>query len=201
MAQKKQKGRITSVERITKETQVKVTLNVDGEGKYQNDTGIPFLDHMLDLFSKHGLFDLTTKAKGDIHIDYHHTVEDVGITLGTAFKKALGDKYGIKRYGSVTVPMNEALCTCAIDISNRPFLVFNATLPSRKTRDFDTELIKEFFDAFVTNAWITLHIVLHQAENTHHAIESIFKAFGQAMDQATLIDPRKKGVPSTKGVL
>ncbi|MBI3755475.1 MAG: imidazoleglycerol-phosphate dehydratase HisB [Deltaproteobacteria bacterium] len=194
--------RKTQVVRKTKETDITLSLNLDGKGIYDIRTSIPFLDHMLSLFAKHGLFDLKIKAKGDIEIDYHHTVEDVGICLGDALKKALGSKVGIKRYGSATVPMDEAIASVAIDISERPYLVYKAALPKKgKIKNFDTDLIEDFFQAIVSKSGITLHVSAPYGRNIHHIIEAMFKAFGRALKDAASIDPRIKGVMSTKGKL
>jgi len=193
--------RTARVKRKTRETDIKLDLNIDGKGKSSISTAIPFFDHMLELLSKHGIFDLKLKAKGDIKVDYHHTVEDVGICLGQAFKKALGKKEKIERYGDAKVPMDEALSEVVIDISGRPHLTYNVDITKKKFIDFDTEVVKEFFEAFVLHAGITIHINLIRGKNMHHIIESIFKAFGVALSKACSISPRKKGVPSTKGVL
>src|SRR5690606_23383334 len=165
------------------------------------ETDVPFLNHMLDLFTKHGLFDLQVDAKGDIEIDDHHTVEDIGIVLGAALKEALGDKKGIKRYASVFVPMDDALAQVVIDISNRPHLEYRAEYPSSQVGSFSTELVHEFLWKFALEARINLHVIVHYGLNTHHMIEAVFKALGRALDEATTIDPRVQGVPSTKGVL
>ncbi|MNY33346.1 Imidazoleglycerol-phosphate dehydratase [compost metagenome] len=162
---------------------------------------MPFLNHMLDLFAKHGQFDLSVQARGDIDIDDHHTVEDIGICLGQALREALGDKKGIKRYASVFIPMDEALAQVVIDISNRPHFEYRAEYPSQQVGSFSTELVHEFLWKFALEARITLHVIVHYGSNTHHMIEAVFKALGRALDEATLIDPRVKGVPSTKGVL
>jgi imidazoleglycerol-phosphate dehydratase len=194
--------RTAKIERKTKETDIKIELNLDGEGKYVINTAIPFLDHMLSLMSKHGLFDLKAKAKGDIDIDDHHTVEDVGIALGKAVRQALGDMKGITRYGQASVPMDEALAEVCLDISGRPYLVYKVEFPKRsKIKEFDPDLIEDFLQAFVSNSSITLHVQSHYGRNTHHIIEAIFKALGRALRQAVTIDPRVKGVPSTKKVL
>ncbi|MBI5191496.1 MAG: imidazoleglycerol-phosphate dehydratase HisB [Nitrospirae bacterium] len=189
------------IERNTNETQIKLSLNVDGTGKYKVKTSVPFLDHMLSLMAKHGRFDLDVAAKGDIEIDYHHTVEDVGIVLGQAFRQALGDMKGIRRYGECKVPMDEALAEAALDISGRPWLVYNVNMPKGKVGDFDVELAFDFFKAVTNHAGLTLHVNVPYGDNLHHIIEAVFKAFGRAMDMATTIDPRGGGVPSTKGVL
>jgi len=193
--------RKADIKRKTGETDVNVKLDIDGKGRYKVDTSVPFLDHMLELFGKHGTFDLTVKAKGDTQVDYHHTVEDVGIVLGQAFKKALGNMKGIKRYGAFKVPMDETLAEVVIDISGRPGIVYNVELPKGKVGEFDVELVYDFMKAFVNNAGLTMHINLHYGENLHHIIEAIFKAAARAMDIATSIDPRSESVPSTKGVL
>ena len=193
--------RSSTIKRKTGETNISLSLNVDGKGKSSVKTGIPFFDHMLTLFSKHGLFDLKLSAKGDIDVDYHHTVEDVGICLGQAFKNALGDKKGIIRYGESTVPMDDSLAEEIIDISGRPHLTYNVPFEKTKFIDFDVEVVREFFEAFVLNAGITIHINLIRGRNMHHVIEAIFKAFAVTLSKACSVDPRKKGVPSTKGVL
>lgn len=191
--------RKAKVERKTSETEVKINLNLDGEGKYSIDTSIPFLDHMLSLMCKHGLFDLNIKAKGDLEVDDHHTVEDVGIVLGKAFKQAIGDKKGISRYGEASVPMDEALASVSLDISGRPYLIYKVELnKKRKIKNFDADLIEDFLQAFVSNSGITLHVSSPYGRNAHHIIEAIFKALGRALRQAVAIDPRVKGVPSTK---
>jgi imidazoleglycerol-phosphate dehydratase len=187
------------IQRKTKETDVQVAINLDGRGDYTIDTSMPFLDHMLSLLSKHGLFDLKIKAKGDIDVDYHHTVEDIGIVFGKAVKQALGSMRGIARYGHATVPMDEALASVSIDISGRPYLVYKVEFSKRsKIKNFDSDLIEDFLQAFVSNSSITLHVGLPYGRNTHHIIEAIFKALGRALSQAVKIDPRVKGVPSTK---
>lgn len=190
------------VERRTKETDIAVEINLDGSGKYSINTSIPFLDHMLSLMCKHGLFDTKLKAKGDIEIDYHHTVEDVGIVLGKAIKQALGDMKGVSRYGQASVPMDEALASVSLDISGRPYLVYKVEFPKKsKLKDFDPDLIEDFLQAFVINSGITLHINVLYGRNTHHIIEAIFKGLGRALRQAVTIDPRIKGLPTTKGKL
>lgn len=190
------------VERKTKETDIKADLNLDGNGKYTIDTSIPFLDHMLSLMSKHGLTDLRIKAKGDIDIDDHHTVEDTGIVLGKAFKQALGDMKGIRRYGQASVPMDETLASVSLDISGRPYLVYKVEFQKKsKLKEFDPDLIEDFLQAFVSHSGITLHVGVPYGRNTHHIIEAVFKALGRALRQAAEIDPRVKGVPSTKGKL
>ncbi len=188
--------------RKTKETDIRVDLNIDGSGKYDIKTDVPFMDHMLTLFTRHGLFDLKIRAKGDTEVDYHHTVEDIGIILGDAIKKALSDKRGIKRYGEASVPMDETLASVSLDISGRPYLIYNVKLPKKaKPKEFDPDLVEDFFRSIVNHSGITLHINLIYGRDTHHILEAIFKAFGRALDQATKIDPRIKGIPSTKGRL
>jgi imidazoleglycerol-phosphate dehydratase len=193
--------RISQVKRKTTETDITLKINIDGSGKYSIKTPVPFLTHMLELFSKHGLFDLDITASGDVEIDYHHTVEDIGICLGEAFNKALGKKVKIKRYGEAKVPMDEALAQITLDISGRPHLTCNIPQIEDKVGQFDTELVEEFFQAFVNNSGITLHINLISGKNSHHIIEAVFKAFARALDTATLLDPRVSGIPSTKGAL
>ena len=193
--------RISQVKRKTTETNITLKINIDGSGKYSIKTPVPFLTHMLELFSKHGLFDLDITASGDVEIDSHHTVEDIGICLGEAFNKALGKKVKIKRYGEAKVPMDEALAQITLDISGRPHLTCNIPQIEDKVGQFDTELVEEFFQAFVNNSGITLHINLISGKNSHHIIEAVFKAFARALDAATLLDPRVSGVPSTKGAL
>jgi imidazoleglycerol-phosphate dehydratase len=194
-------ARSAAIERITKETQIKLSLELDGKGESQLCTSVPFLDHMLDLFARHGLFDLKIEAHGDIDIDFHHTVEDIGIVLGTAFKEALGDKCGIRRYGQATVPMDETLASVATDLSGRPYMVYNVPLPKVKIGDFDVELVREFFQGFVNHCGANLHINLMYGDNVHHILEACFKAAARALDQATQPDPRIEGVMSTKGKL
>ncbi|AIQ44607.1 imidazoleglycerol-phosphate dehydratase [Paenibacillus sp. FSL R7-0273] len=193
--------RKAGLSRTTNETDITLSLGVDGSGVAELETDVPFLNHMLDLFAKHGQFDLSVQARGDIDIDDHHTVEDIGICLGQALREALGDKKGIKRYASVFVPMDEALAQVVIDISNRPHFEYRAEYPSQQVGSFSTELVHEFLWKFALEARITLHVIVHYGSNTHHMIEAVFKALGRALDEATLIDPRVKGVPSTKGVL
>lgn len=192
--------REASVERKTKETTIKVQWVIDGEGSYEISTGIPFFDHMLHLFAKHGFFDLSLDAKGDTDVDYHHTVEDIGITMGKALKEALTNLEGIKRYGSAIIPMDEALCVFAVDMGGRPNLVWRADLQG-KIGVFDTEVVKEFFKGFVNEAKITLHVNLLYGENLHHKVEAIFKAFGKALKEAVTKDEKLKGALSTKGML
>lgn len=193
--------RTASINRKTNETQVEVTLNLDGEGQATIDTGVPFLDHMLDLFIKHGLFDASIQASGDNHIDDHHTTEDIGIVLGQVVKEALGDKKGIRRYGNAFVPMDDSLAQVVIDCSNRPHLEFRAIFPNEKVGNFDTELVHEFLWKFALEARMNVHVIVHYGQNTHHMIEAIFKALARALDEAVSFDERVKGVPSTKGLL
>ena len=193
--------RKAEIKRTTKETDINIEFNIDGAGISEISTGIGFFDHILTLFSRHGFFDLKIKATGDLEVDQHHTVEDVGICLGQVFAKAFGDKAGIRRFGNTTIPMGESLANVVLDLCDRPFLVYNVQLKNSKVGEFDVELIEEFFYAFVNNCGATLHINLAYGSNTHHIIEAIFKAFGRAMDQATSKDERIKGVLSTKGVL
>jgi imidazoleglycerol-phosphate dehydratase len=194
--------RQASVERTTKETRIKVTVNLDGTGQYAVSTGIGFLDHMLEQLSRHSLMDLTVEATGDIHIDFHHTTEDVGICLGEAVAKALGDRKGIGRYGAAVIPMDETLTEVAIDLSNRPYLIWKVAFSKPKLGDMDTELFKEWFQAFAQAAGATLHVWNKYGENNHHIVESCYKGLARAVRQAIEIDPRKAdAVPSTKGVL
>ncbi|MBX3204040.1 MAG: imidazoleglycerol-phosphate dehydratase HisB [Labilithrix sp.] len=188
-------------ERTTKETSIVVEITLDGSGKNQIDTPIPFLSHMLDQIGKHGLFDLVVKATGDVEIDGHHTTEDVGIVLGRAVAAALGDKAGIARYGSATLPMDEARATCAIDLSGRQYFVWEVPMPKAKIGDWDTELAEVFFEAFARGAAANLHVVLHAGTNLHHMTEICFKAFARALRAAATVDPRASGIPSTKGSL
>jgi imidazoleglycerol-phosphate dehydratase len=193
--------RSSKIERKTKETQIIVSLCLDGKGEGKIDSGIPFLNHMLELFSKHGLFDLEVKAKGDIEVDYHHTMEDLGIVLGTALKEAIGDKKGIRRYGFCILPMDEVLALVSLDISGRPSLSYELNQPVDNVSGIDVRLFREFFYAIAVNAGITLHVKLFAGQEIHHILESVFKAFARALSQAVEIDPRVKGVPSTKGIL
>ncbi len=195
------KDRTSKIDRQTSETRISLSLNLDGKGVRSVSTGIGFFDHMLDLLAKHALFDLDIKADGDINVDYHHTVEDVGICMGQAVKEALGNKAGIVRFSNVSVPMQESLANVALDISGRSALVFNANLDSKKIGDFDSELIKEFLESFTVNAGLNLHIDVPYGENAHHIAEAIFKGIAKALDRATRIDERTNEVPSTKGVL
>ena len=189
------------VERKTKETQVTLRLSLDGVGEANVETTIPFFNHMLEAWAKHGLMDLTVDAKGDIEVDLHHTVEDVGICLGKAFREALGDKAGIVRYGSSYLPMDETLLHAAVDLSGRPYLVFNVPLARTRIGNFDLDLLKDFFRAFAFNAEITLHVNMHYGENLHHIAEAVFKAVARSLAEATRLNPRIAGVLSTKGSL
>ncbi len=194
--------RQATVKRKTKETDISVTVNLDGSGVSDISTGIGFLDHMLDQLSRHSLMDITVKAKGDLHIDFHHTTEDTGIALGEAVSQALGDRTGIRRYGSTLSPMDETLTRVVVDASNRPFMVWRVSFPTPKVGDMDTELFKEWFQAFVQNAGITLHVENLYGINSHHIVESSFKGLARALRTAMEIDPRRGGaVPSTKGAL
>lgn len=190
-----------SISRDTAETKIKLTYDVDGSGEGVIKTGVGFLDHMLVLFKGHGLFDLDISCDGDVEVDDHHTTEDIGIALGQAFQTAMGDKAGITRYASVSIPMDEALATVHIDISGRSHLVYHVDGLKDKVGQFDTELVQEFFQGFTNHAGVTLHIQIEYGTNTHHMIEAIFKAFARALDKASSINPRVKGIPSTKGVL
>jgi imidazoleglycerol-phosphate dehydratase len=194
-------GRTARVERKTRETVVSVEIGLDGSGKSSIDTPLPFLSHMLDQIARHGAFDLAVSARGDTEIDGHHTTEDIGIVLGKAVLDALGDRSGIRRYGSATLPMDEALVTAALDLSGRPFFVFEVPLPKAKIGEFDSELCEVFFEAFARSAQANLHLHLHTGQNLHHIVEICFKAFARSLRQAVELDPRAPGVPSTKGVL
>jgi imidazoleglycerol-phosphate dehydratase len=201
-AQQTSAPRRAEVTRNTNETQIRVAINLDGTGLQKLDTGVPFLDHMLDQIARHGLFDLDIEAKGDLHIDAHHTVEDVGITLGQAFAKALSDKSGIRRYGHAYVPLDEALSRAVLDCSGRPGLEFHIPFKRAMIGDFDVDLTHEFFQGFVNHALVTLHIDNLRGENAHHQCETVFKAFGRALRMAVELDPRSAGmIPSTKGSL
>ena len=194
--------RTAQIARNTNETEIKLALNLDGTGQYRVDTGCGFLNHMLELFARHGRFDLDVTCRGDVEVDYHHTTEDIGIVLGQAFLAALGDKMGIKRYGSFILPMDEALIMTALDISGRSYLVMNVDIPTEKVGDFDTELVKEFMIAFSSNAKLTLNFQKFSGENSHHIIEAMFKGLGRALREAVSIDEAfKNEIPSTKGVL
>ena len=194
-------ARTSHVKRSTSETQIEVSLNLDGSGDQDIHTPIPFLDHMLSQLAKHGYFDLKIKAKGDTHIDFHHTVEDVGIAVGQAFKEALGEKKGIRRFAEANVALNEALAHCVVDISGRAFFVFNVDFPKAKLGEFDVELVSEFFQAFSANSDITLHLNSPYWNNLHHITEALFKAFARSLDSACSIDSRTSDIPSTKGTL
>ncbi len=193
--------RNTVVERVTKETDIRVELNLDGTGAADLDTGIPFFDHMLEQIARHGLIDLNIRAKGDLEIDAHHTVEDVGICIGEALHDAIGDKAGIMRYGHAYVPLDEALSRVVLDLSGRPGLEYHVNFPKERVGDFDVDLFKEFFQAVCNHGRITLHIDALRGANNHHIIETVFKAFGRALRQAVSKDPRQPGIPSTKGAL
>ena len=194
--------RAASVSRRTAETDVAVSIALDGTGKAEISTGVGFLDHMLELFARHGLFDLNVKVTGDLHVDQHHTTEDAGIALGQAILQALGDKKGIARYADIHLPMDETLTRIAVDISGRPFLVFRTTFPTEKIGAFDTELVREFFQAFAVHAGLTLHVETLYGQNSHHIAESCFKGLARALRQAVAVDPREEGrIPSTKGTL
>lgn len=195
-------ARKASIERKTKETQIAIALSIDGAGKTDIDTGIPFMDHMLELMGAHGFFDIQINAQGDTDIDHHHTVEDMGICLGKAIKKALRNKEGIRRYGQSYVPMDEALARVVLDLSNRPYLAYRVSPKENVSGNFNIELVKEFFRALANEAGMTLHIELITGDDPHHAAESIFKAFGKALDDATRLEKRRQGaIPSTKGTL
>ena len=194
-------GRKASIKRKTAETEIAMTLNLDGSGKAKVDTGVGFLDHMLTGFARHGYFDLEASARGDLQVDAHHTVEDCGIVLGSVILKALGDKAGISRYGSFILPMDEALVLCAVDLCGRPYFDLEASFKGQFVGDMDTQLVKEFFYAVSYSAGMNLHIKVLSGENDHHIVEAMFKAFAKALDQAVSIDGRCKGVPSTKGTL
>lgn len=193
--------RIGTIERNTKETQIKLSLQLDGTGKSDISTGIGFFDHMLEGFSKHGFFDLSVHAKSDLHVDGHHTVEDVGIVLGQAIRQAVGDKAGMKRFGYFILPMDDALALCAADLGGRAYFSFDGEFQTERVGDFETQLVTEFFYALASNAQMNLHIRLLAGQNDHHKIEAIFKAFGKALDQAVSMDGRISGVLSTKGSL
>lgn len=193
--------RESTVERKTNEVEVYVKINIDGEGKYKIDTGIPFFNHMLEQLAKHGLFDIEISAKGDTEIDFHHTVEDVGIALGEAFNQALGDKKGINRYGFSSIPFDETLSSSSLDLSGRPFFIFKVEMPSTKVGEFDVELTREFFQSFTNNLKANIHIETKYGTNNHHIIESIFKSIAKSLDVATTYDSRSNSIPSTKGNL
>lgn len=193
--------RVASIERITKETEIQLELDLDGTGQSQINTGIGFFDHMLESFARHGFFDLKISVKGDLFVDCHHTIEDVGIVLGQAIKAALGDKKGIKRYGSFLLPMDETLVMCAIDLSGRPYLSYNLSFSNQRIGYMDTEMVKEFFYAISYSAGMNLHIKLMDGSNNHHIVEAAFKGFAKALDSACAIDTRIQGVLSTKGTI
>ena len=193
--------RTARIQRETNETQIQLVLNLDGTGISKIQTGVGFLDHMLELLAKHGVLDLEVQATGDLHVDQHHTVEDVGICLGQACREAVGDKSGIRRYGHFTLPMEETLVTTAIDLSGRYAMVFQAEFPTAKIGEFDSELVEDFWQAFAANALCNFHVVLHHGRNSHHISEAIFKSAARALRMATEQDPRVEGVPSTKGTL
>ena len=194
-------ARKAEVRRKTRETEITLSLKVDGEGRSEIATGVGFLDHMLDLLARHGLFDLRIQATGDTKVDAHHTVKDVGICLGQAFKEALGERVGIRRFGQMAVPMEDSLAETVLDLSGRGMLVYRVKFPSEKTGEFDVQLVEEFLRAFAANAGMNLHVNVPYGRNSHHIAEAIFKALARALDAATQLDPRVKGVPSTKGVL
>lgn len=194
-------ARQAQITRDTQETQITVKINLDGSGRAKLASGVPFLDHMLDQIARHGLVDLEVKAKGDLHIDAHHTVEDIGITLGQALAKAVGDKKGVRRYGHAYVPLDEALSRVVIDLSGRPGLEMTGKFTRARVGEFDVDLVREFFQGFVNHAQVTLHLDNLKGANTHHQVETLFKAFGRALRMAVELDPRVKGVPSTKGKL
>lgn len=194
-------SRTATIQRTTAETSIELSLNLDGSGVSKIDTGVGFFDHMLTLFSRHSLIDLDVKAKGDLHVDHHHTVEDVGICLGKTLLEAVGDKAGITRYGSITLPMEETLITSALDLSGRVIFVYKVEFETEKIGEFDSQLVEEFWNAVAANALMNLHLVLHHGRNSHHIAEALFKGTARAMRQAVSIDPRQTGVPSTKGTL
>ena len=194
-------SRIATIDRTTNETTINLTLDLDGRGKHQIESGVPFLDHMLTQIARHGFFDLQICAKGDLEIDAHHTVEDLAICLGEAFKQALGDKVGVRRYGRGSMPMHEALAAVVLDFSGRPFLVYNVPLPKAQVGNFELELVEEFFTAFCNHAGANVHVNLAYGDNLHHIVEAVFKAFARALDEATQLDPRVEGVLSSKGTL
>lgn len=194
-------GRNAKIDRKTKETDIHVELNIDGTGKAEIETGMPFFNHMLESFTRHGLFDVSIKAKGDLEVDYHHTVEDVGLALGQAFKEGLGDKHGIRRFGEASCPLDETLAKVVVDLSGRPYLSYNVKIRPGRVGTFDTDLPHEFYAAFANQLGMNLHMDVVRGENPHHIIEACFKAFSRAMDTATQLDPRIQGVLSTKGSL
>ena len=194
-------ARTATISRKTKETEIRLTLDLDGRGVHAIESGVPFLDHMLTQIARHGFFDLQIHAEGDLEIDAHHTVEDLGICIGEAFKQALGDKSGVRRYGRGSMPMHEALAAVVLDFSGRPFLVYNVPLPKAQVGNFELELVEEFFTAFCNHAGANLHVNLAYGDNLHHIVEAVFKAFARALDEATQLDPRVEGVLSSKGTL
>jgi imidazoleglycerol-phosphate dehydratase len=198
---KRRTSRQASIHRKTGETDITLSLDLDGTGSSEIDSGVGFLDHMLTLFAKHGLFDLKVHARGDLHVDAHHTVEDIGICLGQAIDQAVGGKEGIRRYGHFTLPMDETLSTVALDLSGRPYFVWKVLFPTEKVGSFDTQLFEEFWHAVTVQARMNFHVLLHHGHNSHHIAESIFKAAARALAAACAIDPRVEGVPSTKGKL
>ncbi|MHC2067451.1 imidazoleglycerol-phosphate dehydratase HisB [Bremerella sp. T1] len=193
--------RIAKIERDTTETQIKLELNLDGSGNFSGSTGVGFFDHMLQLFTRHGCFDLNVDVKGDLHVDQHHTVEDTGICIGQAIREAIGDKMGIRRYGHFTLPMEETLCSTVWDLSGRYYLVFNAPFTTEKIGEFDTELVEDFWQALAANALCNFHVNIHYGRNNHHISEAIFKCAARSLRMAVEHDPRSPGVPSTKGTL
>jgi imidazoleglycerol-phosphate dehydratase len=195
------KGRVATVARKTKETDIRLELHLDGDGRAAVKTGIPFVDHMLELFARHGLFDLTVQARGDLEVDYHHTVEDVGLVLGQALREALADKAGIRRFGEATVPLDEALVQTVVDLSGRPFLAYDVRIKQAKIGSFDVELVHDFLLALVNQAGMNLHVRMLSGRNPHHIVEATFKGLARALDVATQRDPRVRGVLSTKGTL
>jgi imidazoleglycerol-phosphate dehydratase len=195
------RGRAATVTRATRETKVDIQLRVDGTGTSRVSTGVPFLDHMLEIFARHGFFDLAVAGSGDLAVDAHHTVEDVGLTLGQAFREALGDKAGIRRFGEATVPLDEALVSVVVDLSGRPYLVYDVALPSSRIGTFDGDLVHDFLQAFMSQVGMNVHVTCHRGRNPHHIVEATFKGLARALDQATQREPRLRGVLSTKGVL
>ena len=194
-------SRRAEIDRKTRETEIRLALDLDGSGRSQIETGVGFLDHMLELFAKHGLFDLDVTCRGDLKVDAHHTTEDVGIALGSAIDRALGDKLGLRRYGHCILPMDETLVTVAVDLGGRPYWSWTVAMPTPRVGEFDTELAADFWQAVATNGRMNLHVLLHHGRNSHHVIEAIFKAAARAIRDACAIDPRVEGVPSTKGAL
>ncbi|MCP4788273.1 MAG: imidazoleglycerol-phosphate dehydratase HisB [Fuerstiella sp.] len=194
-------SRNAAISRKTAETEIELSIDLDGSGQHSINTGIGFFDHMLTLFARHGLFDLNVQAKGDLHVDHHHTVEDVGICLGKAINEALADKQGIVRYGSMSLPMEETLVTSSLDLSGRFAFVFRVDFPTEKVGDFDTELVQEFWNAVASNTMMNLHVILHHGTNSHHISEATFKGTARALRQAVAVDPRQPGIPSSKGSL